>query len=228
MKINANSLGLRFTYSIHRSLYFIMLLAMCDALNGLHTFHSGVYRFLVVQYPATFQYVSRWKCITEAGGTIGGRGYILRVYRRFTVTAALIAQYANVALTIDRYLAITRATAYRTWNHRRHAINTGIACILVYFISAIITSVRVEKKRAKIVAIQIDTSTIDIRVFTCVVTDSSTVLFRYYWMLSCNVVAVTMITFVLLLARALKKLSPPPGQNVAAAKNHHERMVRVY
>ena len=132
---------------------------------------------------------------------------ILRAYSHFIVTTVLVAQYADVALTIDRYLAVTRATDYRKWNHRQHAIVAGIVCILIYVLSALITSVKAEKKRVEIVAMQIDVNAIDTRVFTCVVSNSATVLFCYYWMLSCNVIAVVMILLVFLLARALKELT---------------------
>lgn len=41
----------------------------------------------------------------------------------------MCSQYANVLLTLDRYLALSRPTKYRTWNHGKH-VKWGVGVVV--------------------------------------------------------------------------------------------------
>lgn len=45
------------------------------------------------------------------------------------------SQYANAALTLDRYLAISRPIQYRLWSHSRHVKWTAVLIAFMSFLT---------------------------------------------------------------------------------------------
>lgn len=103
------------------------LLAIADFIGSIASLEGFLYRFIDIFFSGTLTNQVRLVCIPIASGMPAGkkRDFFYKVPPN---TAIMCSQYANVLLTLDRYLALAQPTKYRIWNHGKH-VKWG-ACVV--------------------------------------------------------------------------------------------------